>query len=424
MLHRDMIVHVRKAFETLYTRRSVLGVDNLKEDWLISIRDEQPRWIGPEIASVLIKYMGKDRSAYDVCDRMARLYTEMLKHYWGRGPYANPITKELTRTVHAAVIALAEPLGDDTARRKSDWRGATVGCQLIHSFRKILYPDNTPAHISDSVWRFLSTATLPIRNQSSRVTNHADTWYDMFVRYALIESAKLDESDWAGAFTARAKHPDICATIIAQIQSAERGGHCSEAESDKMRAAFGMGTRPEGQMGAEFDCLRDVCIDDLLLEAGDQASEIDPEPAPSTQVAQPEITPEKSTPKRGRPVGSSKKRLAECLADTPKAPVAAASDPQWIVPRAVDTEAKTRRLISALDARKDWRRTDGTLYSYFRVTGGSFIRVADRLAEPTLVNTENVKTGDLLCAERELNWQDGPLPHEQAWVFTPISSNA
>ena len=104
------------------------------------------------------------------------------------------------------------------------------------------------------------------------------------------------------------------------------------------------------------------------------------------------MTPEKPKPKRshpgaGRPKGSLKKRLDPVLpVMAAQEPVMGASvampmgsfHPPWVTE---EPEPKARRLVSALDNRKDWRRTDGTLYSYFRVTGSSFTRVADRVAD-------------------------------------------
>lgn len=418
MLHRDMIVHVREAFEHIYTTRTVLGAYDLKVEWLVSIRDEQPRWIGPEIARVLLKHIGKDRSALQACERMARLYTEMLKANWGRGPYLPSVTKELSRVVHAAVISLAEPLANDgTTRRKADWKGATVACQLIHAFRKILYPDKTPANIADSIWRSLSTCTLPMRNQSSRATIHVDTWCDMLTRYALVESAKVARVNWDGAHAARDVHPELTATIVSQIQSAERSGLCSEDESDKLRVAFGMGVRPEGQMGADFDCLHDVELDDLLVEAGDQASDLGSVCELAPRAATMDITPEKPKRGPGRPAGvpNKNKRKGPMLPHTVAEVVKTTFAAPW-VPEAAP-EPKTRRLVSALDARKDWRRNDGTLYTYFRVTGNAFKRVADGLAEPTI---RLIKEEDLLCTdEAPLDKWDGALPGEP--VFRPVT---
>lgn len=442
MLHRDMIIHVQQAFTTLYKRRTVLGIDDLKEEWLVSIRDEQPRWVGPEIASALVKHIGKHHSAPNACDRMARLYNEMLKYNWGRGPYMPSVVKELTRTVHAAVVALAEPLANEgTTRRKSDWKGATVACQLIHAFRKILYPDATPTHISDSLWRFLSAATLPIRNQSSRVTNHMPTWYDMLVRYALVESAKLDKPDWGGAHTARNKHPDICATLLAQIQSAERGGLCTEDESDKLREAFGMGARPENQMGADFDCLDEFSLDELLGETADREGVIADSVAgssPAVRLVSPpkpaaaatdEVTPEKR--KRGRPAGSTKKRagpvLPEMGAEEPivveatAIPVDSSFHSHWIEKQA-EPAPKVQRFPSALDARKGWRRDDGTLYAYFRVVGGTATRLTKaNLAKPLV--PPKVNEDDLLCTDEDpLTWKDGAMPHEESSrLFIPVA---
>lgn len=423
MLHRDMIPHVRDAFEHIFTRRSLISVGDIKEEWLCSIRDEQPRWMGPEIAATLLKHIGKQHTAASACERIARLYAEMLKANWGRGPYLPSITKELARTVHAAVIALAEPVVEQGSTvRKADWGGAKVACQLIHAFRKILYPDKTPANIADSIWRALSTCTLPLRNQSSRSTKHVDTWCDMLVRYSLVESAKMTRVSWAGAHAAREIHPELTATILCQIQSAERGGLCSEAESDILRAAFGMGERPEGQMGADFEFLADVSLDDLLLETGDQASELgsvtgddsavlllSPEVAPAPQ----ESTPTKvvaDKPKRSRPAGSTTKRRL-----VPSEPI------QTVVATAADEEpvAKTRRLVSALDSRDGWRRNDGTLYSYYRVTASSFNRVAHKLANPTI---KEINPADLLCTdEAPLTWADGALPHEEPRLFAPLA---
>ena len=249
-----------------------------------------------------------------------------------------------------------------------------------------------------------------MRNQSSRATTHVDTWCDMLTRYALVESAKVARVNWDGAQAARDVHPELTATIISQIQSAERGGLCSEEESDKLRTAFGMGTRPEGQMGADFDCLNHVSLDDLLVETGDQASEIGSVCAPTPQ-SEHDVTPEK--PKRGRPAGvpnkNPRKRKMD-LSITSQEPVVAEPVEQPV------SEPETRRLVSALDARKDWRRNDGTLYTYFRVTGSSFKRVADGLAEPTI---KLIKEEDLLCDEKPLDKWDGALPGEP--VFRPVT---
>lgn len=62
---------------------------------------------------------------------------------------------------------------------------------------------------------------------------------------------------------------------------------------------------------------------------------------------------------------------------------------------------KLTRLPSALDARKGWRRNDGTLYSYFKVSNRKLTRVAKHLSKPVLVTVLEEK--DLLCTE------EGPL---------------
>lgn len=414
MLHRDMIVHVREAFDGIFKNKQIIGVDQIPEEWLLSIRDEQPRWVGPEIAAALRTHVSKHRSPQDASERIARLYAEMLRGNWGRGPYVPSVVKDLTRTVHMAVVTLAEP----ERERKADWYGAKIACALIHAFRKILYPVDTPANISDSVWRFLSTCTLPMRNQSSRITKHEDTWCDLLVRFALVQMAKVAHVNWNGASKAREFHPELGATMVAQVHAAERAGVCSEEESDNMREALGMGTRPEGEIGADFECLAGVDLDAFLLDAGDQASEVGSVFEGSLRLVSPitapvvsKVTPEKpkAAPRpRGRPAGSTKKR----------------SNAQFVTAWAAEPEPypKTRRLVSSLDMRKDWRRNDGTLYTYFRVIGNSFMRVADKLSHPTL---RIIKEEDLLCTdEKPLDWTDGPLPHEEARVFMPLSTTA
>ena len=392
MLHRDMIGHVRDAFDALFTTRTVIGIGQLKEEWLVSIRDEQPRWVGPEMAATLLKHVGNGRSALHACERIARLYAEMLKYNWGRGPYLPSVIKEITRTVHAAVSALAEPAKD----RKANWDGANIAADLIHAFRKILYPNIQSTNSFDAIWSFLATSTLPLRNQSSRATKHEDTWFDMMVRIALLRMCKEGATtgiDWRSAFKAREQHPDLQSVLLAQIQAAERAGQCSEKESDAMRVAMGMCTRPDGQMGADFDCLADVSIDDLLTEAAEQA------------------TPEKVKPKRVRPIRSNKK------------PVVANSVEHITEEPEPEPDTKTRRLVSALDAREGWRRNDGTLYTYYRVTSGKATCVANGLSKPVLTDPSKFTLDDLQCTdESPLSWADGPLPHEAARIFAPISA--
>ena len=396
MLHKTMIIHVRTAFAALYKRRQSFAVRDLKDEWLISIRDEQPRWIGPEIASALQTHAAAWADS-DACDRMARLYTEMLKANWGRGPYPESVVKELTRTIHNAVVALAEtPCG--VGRPKATWNGAVTAVMLIHSFRKILYPKDTPANISDSVWRFLSTCTLPMRNQSSRMTKHEDTWYDLLVRYVVVSTGKSEAPDWAGAHAACDNHPEMRGTIVSQIQASERGGLCTEEVSNIMREAFGMGACPDGQLAADFECLRDFDIDEFLVETGDQASDLESVKAFDDHVRlvspAPPIPVEDATPEKRKPKREGKRPMV--------------LDAVKIVAEHIEPDPKTRRLVSALDSRKDWRRNDGTLYTYFRVTSNSFTRVAERLSTPSI---RILKEEDLLCTDEEpLGWDDGPMP--------------
>jgi len=406
MLHRDMIVEVKNAFRHVLCKNSLTNA--IPEKYLLALRDDHPRWVGPELASSLrsniVKHKWKPR---DAAERIARLYVEMFKIDWHRGPVGARVIKDISKMLHLAVVALIEP----SRECEVDLFGANIAYELLFSFRKIMYPTNTPTNVSNVIWRFLSTLTLPIRNQSSRTTTHADNWVDLLVRHGLLQLSKSADNNWSGLHELLGVHPELMNTVITQVTYAERRCLCNESESDRMRLQLGMGARPANQIGAEFSFINDISFDELL----------------------PFQTPLEDTKHSLEEDGIGKEEGVVDAA-APAAPAAHAADfnifetPTYKRKRtmAYDEEKDSgheskQRLVSSLDARENWRRTDGTLYSYFKVTKTAFKPIASKLSSPDI--DKEARTLDIFCRESPLTWHDGMLPYEESrYVFTPIAN--
>lgn len=348
------------ALDETIKSNGIISCNTLPPKWVEAIVGSASKWSGPQIANVLKSRVNKKRSAALASDRIVRLYNEAFKATYGRNPYTSAIVKELRRTLYFSVLALCG------SGKMTDWTGSTIASALIHSFRTLLYTENAPNALGDSLWRFLSTCTLPLANQSSRSTKHTENWFDFILRNALLQTAS-NSGDWKEARLCGSVHPEMVITVVSQVEAAERSGHCTESESDIMRQAFSMCPRPDGVFCSDFDVLQDILKDDsLLVEYGGQASDVE------------SLYEEFSLHLRSPPP------------PPPPPPVNKAVNKTGPKP---SIQANRIRLISALDNRKNWRRQDGTLYSYFRITKHSVTPIASKLASPHFC------TADLTCSD-------------------------
>lgn len=356
MLHHVAIVHVRTCFkQTLSTR---VMTYKLPDEWLLALYNEAPRWVGPALAKALRNAISRSMKPDDIAGRISRVYSSMLKHYYGRAPAPEAMVRDVTRMIHSAVTTLCTPSGN----RPEDRRCVDTAYRLIGAFGKICHSDTcTP---TGYVWRFLSAATLPLTNQSSRRSRHVETWFDALVRYAVIDAA--DKGEWTEVHRIRKVHPATARIIVEQVTDAESHGLISEAASDAARVELEMGARPEGAMLHESDCM------------GIELADFDN--VRVTPLIESAIPPDLGSGFAGfepleLPSPHSKVSLIDALVSK--------SAMSRKIDEIVGSPTPLLPIVSATDFRPNWRRTDGTLYCYFRVTANSKLtRVADHIAFP------------------------------------------